>query len=87
MPYSNKPEANTEHKVFQRGFGGAGGIAAQRNQRIQRQRQQLQTDIGRQKMAGADHHAHADGSEHRQRVILAFKDAARLVIGFGVNKQ
>ena len=55
----------TQHKIFQSGFSGIGRIAAQRNHRIERQRQQLQTDIGGEEMAGAHHHAHA--AQRKQR--------------------
>ena len=48
-----------QDEIFERGFGGASGIAAQRNHGVKRQRQKFQTDIGGQEMRRAHHHAHA----------------------------
>ena len=76
----------TQNKIFQRGFGGAGGIAAQGNHGVKRQRQQLQPDVGNEKVARARHHAHAGEAEQRQGVELAAENAAHAVVGRGVNE-
>jgi hypothetical protein len=51
-------------------------IALQRDHRIERQRQQFEAEIERQKMVGRDHHHHAEQREQRQHEELALVHAA-----------
>jgi hypothetical protein len=51
MPYSRKPLSHgTEHKVLHGRFGGDGVVAAQRHQRIARQREQFQAQVDHQEV-------------------------------------
>ena len=66
-----------EHEVLHRRFGGDGRIAVQRDQRVERQRQQLQAEVQREEVVGRDHHHHAEQREQHQHEELAAEQAAR----------
>ncbi len=76
-----------EHEVLHRGFGGVGVVAAQRDQRVQRQAHQLEAEVDDQEVVGRDHHADAQQDEHRQRVELALEQVAAGDVGPGIGQR
>jgi hypothetical protein len=60
-----------QHEVFHRRFGRIGMVAAQRDQRVQAQRHQLEAEVDDEEVVRRQHHVDAEQREHAEREQLA----------------
>ncbi len=65
-----------EHEVLHRGFGGDAVLPVERDQRVQRQRQQLDAEVHGDQVAGGTEHDNAEQRRQRQHVELALLQTA-----------
>ena len=63
-----------EDEIFEAGFGGAGVVAVDGGDDIERQRLQFEAHIERDEIVGRDHHHHADGREQDEDGIFEALD-------------
>ncbi len=76
----------TEHEILHRRLGGRRGVTVEGHHRVQRKRQQFQSEIDRQQAVRRHHHLHAQHREQAQHVVLAAQGALRGQVAARIGK-
>jgi len=76
-----------EHEVLDRRLRAGARVAVERDQRVEAECQQLESQVGAEKAPGRDHDAHAQRREQPEHVELAAIQPAGLQVAAGIDER